>query len=188
MKKAIITTILSIIFFSNILAQNVSVDKSLWSIQTGLIGFWINNESKVSNSTVLRAEVGIEATSLYFSNQQTYYTLNPTIKIEPRWYYNLSKRFKNEKNTTRNAANFVSFQIRIYPQDLVITNNKSVSSVNEQSFIPTWGLRRNLNKQFNYEFGIGAGLSYDIFKLNNSRPSELSPAINLHLRLSIANF
>jgi hypothetical protein len=39
--------------------QTIGVEKT-FSIQTGLAGIWINNETKLSNSIALRSEIGIE--------------------------------------------------------------------------------------------------------------------------------
>jgi hypothetical protein len=46
---------------------NYRVEKT-FSIQTGLAGIWINNETKLSNSIALRSEIGIEHDFLLATN------------------------------------------------------------------------------------------------------------------------
>lgn len=46
--------------FFNANAQDVSVEKSIFGIQTGFMGIWFNNEIKLSNSLAIKSEIGIE--------------------------------------------------------------------------------------------------------------------------------
>ncbi|MNX66797.1 hypothetical protein D3C86_979000 [compost metagenome] len=57
MKKLAVFFILGLSLNTN--AQEISVEKSFFEIQTGFVGLWINNESKLSNSLVLRSELGL---------------------------------------------------------------------------------------------------------------------------------
>ncbi|TRX22068.1 hypothetical protein [Flavobacterium franklandianum] len=55
--------ILGVIFlgmFFNTNAQDSSVEKSIFGIQTGFMGIWLNNEIKLTNNITLRSEIGIE--------------------------------------------------------------------------------------------------------------------------------
>ncbi len=47
-----------------------SVEKSIFSIQAGPIGIWINNEARLSRSLVLRAEIGYAARLLWGAGQE----------------------------------------------------------------------------------------------------------------------
>ena len=42
-------------------AQNASVEKSSFGIQTGVLGIWAHREVKLSNQIALRAEFGMDA-------------------------------------------------------------------------------------------------------------------------------
>ena len=42
-------------------SAKASVEKSIFGIQTGFLGIWINNEVRLSNSFVLRSELGFAA-------------------------------------------------------------------------------------------------------------------------------
>ena len=56
MKKIITLVFLSLSFLCN--AQNASVEKTVFGIQTGFLGIWGHNESKLSNTIALRSELG----------------------------------------------------------------------------------------------------------------------------------
>lgn len=57
MKKIYILFLLSA---HTIFAQDYSVEKSTFSFQTGLVGFWLNNESRLSDKFTLRTEIGLD--------------------------------------------------------------------------------------------------------------------------------
>jgi hypothetical protein len=44
------------------------VEKTFFSIQTGLAGIWINNETKLSNSIALRSEIELNMIFLLATN------------------------------------------------------------------------------------------------------------------------
>jgi hypothetical protein len=91
MKKILGFLILGLNLNAN--AQDTSVEKSIFGIQTGFSGIWINNESRLSNSLALRSEIGIEndfAVGDHYSGAG--FILQPVLTIEPRYYYNLEKR------------------------------------------------------------------------------------------------
>ena len=56
--------ILGLIFLGSIgigRSQNASVEESIFGIQTGILGIWAHNESKLGNSIALRTELGLDA-------------------------------------------------------------------------------------------------------------------------------
>ena len=124
MKKSLI--IITIVFIlGNSYAQEASVEKSIFGIQTGFLGIWAHNETKLANSIALRSELGFDAAIFAGSSDATDFALFPTITIEPRYYYSLKKRFEKGKNTTNNSANFITMRIS-YQSDAF-----SISSVDE---------------------------------------------------------
>ena len=42
-------------------SQNASVEQSTYGIQTGFLGIWAHNETKLSNSIALRSEIGFDS-------------------------------------------------------------------------------------------------------------------------------
>ena len=55
MKKIITLVFLSLSFICN--AQNVSVEKTVFGIQTGFLGIWAHNESRLSNTIALKKRI-----------------------------------------------------------------------------------------------------------------------------------
>lgn len=42
-------------------AQDASVEKTTFGIQTGVLGLWLHNEMKISDKVALRLEMGIDS-------------------------------------------------------------------------------------------------------------------------------
>jgi len=173
MEKIITLIFLSLSIFCN--SQNVSVEKSVFGIQTGFLGIWGHNESRLSNKIALRSEVGLDAgilfTDFYGSSG---FLLAPVLTLEPRFYYNLNKRNSKSKDIKNNSGNFISLKTSYHP-DWFVISDIAEHITSDISFIPTWGIRRNIGTHFNYETGVGIGLRFF---------SNVSEAVgNLHLRI-----
>ena len=69
------------------------------------------------------------------------------------------------------------------PDWFVISNKDNVSVVPTISFIPTWGIRRNLGKSFNYEVGLGLGYQYVFYKSAGFTENDGEVIPDLHLRI-----
>jgi hypothetical protein len=154
------------------------VEKSIFGIQTGTLGCWIHNEYRVLDDISLRSEIGIDFGLIggEIRNSKTDLIVAPSINIEPRWYYNLKQRASDNKNTSKNSANFITLGIKFLPN--VSTNKYNV--VSQISFIPKWGIRRSIGEHFTFETGIGLGY----FKfLDSNYTSNKNLALDLHLRL-----
>jgi len=165
-------------------AQKASVEKSVFGIQTGLLGIWAHNESRLSNTIALRSEIGFDAgfQSGFFYPEDVFF-LAPVLTLEPRFYYNLNKRNSKSKVITNNSGNFISIKTSYTPDWLVIANVKDISIISEISFIPTFGIRRNIGTHFNYEAGFGFGYKYIFAKAAGYYNNESEATANLHLRI-----
>jgi len=142
-------------------AQNTGVEKSIYSIETGVLGMWINNEYRLSNEIILKSELGMIAGFRGCSDCDTQYALTPELTLEPRWYYNIEKRNAKGKIIKNNSANFASLGLRYYPDWFVISNASNAYVENQITIIPKWGIKRTVsNSNFNYELGIGIGKRY----------------------------
>ena len=139
-------------------AQSSTVEKNITGIQVGLFGLDLYNETQLSEKTSLRAEASLFAAiwggDMYAKTGFSFY---PALTLQPKYYYNISKRAENGKNTKNNSANYVGLQVRYIPNWFVISNTKGLSLSNQISFIPTYGFRRNFSENFNYEFKAGLG-------------------------------
>jgi hypothetical protein len=144
-------------------AQTSSVEKSIYSIETGFLGIWANNESRVSNELSIKSEIGLILGIEGCTVCKTEYALAPEFTLEPRWYYNIEKRSTKGKTYKNNSANFATLSFRYYPDWFVISNVQNTSIQNQITIIPKWGIKRTIaDSNFNYELGIGIGKRYYI--------------------------
>jgi hypothetical protein len=165
-------------------AQNASVEKSLYGIQTGFLGLWVHNEHKLTNTLALRSEIGLEA-GVFKGNlfRKTGYEIVPVITLEPRWYYNLGKRLRKGKSIANNSGNFVSLQVNYYTNRAVISNYNIYNPDSGIEIIPTWSIRRSIGNHFNFEAGIGVGYQHIFAKQAEFSSDENNAAVNLNLRI-----
>lgn len=165
-------------------SQTASVENSTFGVQTGFLGIWAQNETKLSNQIALRSELGFDSGiwggSFY---DKTGYVLAPVITLEPRWYYNLNKRVKKDKKIDGNSGNFISLKTSYHPDWFVISNYDNISIVSDISIIPTWGIRRNIGSHFTYETGIGIGYVHYFAKAAGYLEDKGEVMLNLHIRL-----
>ena len=181
MNKIISLVLLSLSVLCN--AQNTSVEKSVFGIQTGFLGFWGHNESRLSNTIALRSELGLDAGILITDFEgRSGFLLAPVLTLEPRFYYNLNKRNLKSKDITNNSGNFISLKTSYHPDWFVISNYED-DIISDISFIPTWGIRRNIGTHFNYEAGAGIGYRYIFAKSAGYYSNESEAVANLHLRI-----
>ncbi|PIF01153.1 MAG: hypothetical protein CR994_03310 [Maribacter sp.] len=169
---------------ANVRSQDGTVEKSNNGIQIGVLGTWLHNEARLSDEIALRSELGLD--SGFFGGEiygDAGFIMVPVITLEPRWYYNLQKRAANSRPTLGNSGNFVSLKTSCHPDWFIISNSDNVDLVSQISAIPTWGIRRNIGKHFNYEAGIGIGFRYIFYKSEGFAENEGEAAANLHLRI-----
>ncbi|WP_405576684.1 hypothetical protein [Winogradskyella sp. Asnod2-B02-A] len=166
------------------LAQDASVEKSTSGVQTGILGIWGHNEYKLSNSTVLRSEIGLDAGAFSDNLEDgSLFILLPVLSLEPRWYYNLNKRVSKSKRIDGNSGNFISIKSAYHP-DLVIGHVPDhLNFISDLSIIPTWGIRRNIGNHFNYETAIGIGYIHFFKEENVNLKYTNSVSANIHLRI-----
>lgn len=179
--------LLAFVFFGvtfNLIAQEVSVEKSVFGIQTGLLGVWINNEARISNQFSLRSEIGLD--SGIFAGQaynKTGFIMVPVLTAEPRWYYNLEKRNFKSKNVKNNSGNFLTLRTSYSPDWFAISNYDVETYRNQVSIIPKWGIRRNYGKHLNFETGIGIGEVFYFGKNKEYFDKNSETLLDLHLRI-----
>jgi hypothetical protein len=180
MKKALLLLLISLLS-ANLFSQEAnpaSVEKSIFGIQTGLLGVWVHNESRLSDQFALRSEIGLDAGFRANSNS-TLIGLIPVIRLEPRWYYNLDKRLAKGKKISNNSGNSLSLNLVYNPDLFVISNEKNINVISSIAFIPKWGIKRTYGKHFTFETGIGVG--YSFYSQKYTRESG-DVAVDLHLR------
>src|SRR5690625_3323106 len=112
MKKFFFCLLLFALTFSA-KAQEICVEKSIFGVQTGFLGIWGHHEARLSNSIVLRTELGFDS-GIWGGDfyEKTGFLLTPVIIAEPRWYYNLKKRENKFKRIDGNSGNFIALKTR----------------------------------------------------------------------------
>ena len=183
MKPFLLALVLTFSIFK-VAAQDASVEKSTFGIQTGFLGVWAHNESKLSNSIALRSELGLGA-AIFGGNfvGKKGFIMVPAITLEPRWYYNLNKRVDKNRRVDGYSGNFLSIKTTYHPDIVLGSLRDNVVFISDISIIPTWGIRRNVGKHFTYETGIGIGYVHYFEDENINLKEESDLALNLHLRL-----
>lgn len=160
MKKFTLLIIFYLVYFISFSqkksSEKVSVEKSILSIQTGYFGTWINHELKLHNQFALRTEIGSEY-RLKFAIKQSFDSLKNQVSIflEPKYYFNLTKRESKNKNIKNNAANYISLRTNFN-----ILNNLENGEIYFNTLTPTFGIRRNITSHINLELSFGYGISY----------------------------
>lgn len=183
MKTKSVLSILIFLFFQNVFSQQ-GIEKSVWNIQTGILGFWISNEQQLSKEISLRSEIGFDA-GIFGGTfyDKTGFFLTPVINVEPRWYYNINSRISKKRNIKNNCFNFTTVSLNYHPDWFVISNYNT--KIAEQiSIIPKWGIKRSFgNSNFIYEIGTGVGFRYYFVKQYGFSKNEVQGAIDLHLKI-----
>lgn len=165
------------------IAQDLSVEKSIFGAQIGLVGIWAHNEFRMSNELAFRTEVGLDSGIWYEDyNGDFGFLMAPVIAVEPRWYYNMKKRESKGKRLDGNGFNFLSLRISYHP-DWFVISSEDVNFVSDISFVPSWGIRRNLGKHFNFETGAGIGYRYIFSKDAGYYDDEAEIAVNLMFKI-----
>jgi hypothetical protein len=165
-------------------SQNASVEQSTYGIQTGFLGLWVHNETKLSNAMVLRSEIGLDS-GIWGGDfyNGTGFLMTPVLSLEPKLYYNLNKRVSKSKRIDGNSGNFISLKTSYHPDWFVISNKDKLRYISDISVIPTWGIRRNIGNHFNYETGVGMGYRYIFAKQAGFSENKSEAAFNVHLRI-----
>lgn len=167
MKKIIFFLILGITIHSK--AQEASVEKSIFSVQTGFAGLWLNNELKLSNSIALKSEIGIEYDFAVGDHyDEAGFILQPVITVEPKFYFNLKKRNSKGRNISNNSGNYLSLKTSYHPDWFVINLDDNITKNADLSIIPTWGIKRMMGDHFTYEAGAGLGYRIVFIKANSN--------------------
>lgn len=169
-------------------AQNdVSVEQSIFGIQTGILGVWVHNEVRLKDYIALRSEIGFD-TGIFSSNKD-YSGSNigivfvPSLTLEPRWYYNLSRRVRKSRNIANNSGNFIGLKINYHPDWFSLSNVETGTFADNIAIIPKWAIKRTIVKHFTYEAGLGIGYRTYFLKQYgfDSNPGEV--ALDLHIRI-----
>lgn len=149
--------------------EKVSVEKSLYGAQLGLVSTSFYYETQLQRKIALRAEIGLVlgfATRDYEDpaiEDESSTLIVPYVTLEPRWYYGLDRRKRLGKKTYNNSSNYVSLATSYMSNKTPIMNNGDFDVVSAITVVPKYGIRRAFAKHFNYEFSAGVGYQYNVF-------------------------
>lgn len=166
--------------------QEFSVERSIFGIQTGLVGIWGYNEYRLANQISLRTEVGIDLITIKrtssIGDEKINYLAAPNLSFEPRWYYNLKKRAADGKSIAGNSGNIFSLRTLYFPDAFLIGNNDGVNLPHQLAVIPKWGIRRIYYENISFETGIGVGPVFTVGD-NDENFKERNVYFDLSLRI-----
>jgi hypothetical protein len=148
---------------ASITAQKV--EDQIWGISVGISPIILYNETTLSDQVTLRSElnVGFGWTSGNAYTGGSEWAFIPAIVVEPRYYYNLEKRFNKGKITHNNSGNYLSLGLGYQPGLAIGTENTYAHPA--LSFIPKFGVKRSIGKHFSYETNFGLGYAWVFKKL-----------------------
>ena len=165
--KVILPLLILLFFSASLMAQSVEAEKNvpgrpLHGIKVGLIGAWYTYEKKIDRQLTLNTEVGFDfgfGKGFFLNNGELWYVMIPNLTLEPRWYYNLLKRYEKGKNISNYSANYIALSTKVNAEQ--IFSNAFANATPALRIIPKWGLRRRLGNHFIFETAIGLGLYVD---------------------------
>ncbi|WP_142455408.1 hypothetical protein [Gracilimonas mengyeensis] len=151
-------------------AQQANFEDQNGSFRLGL--FWPNleYETPIHPKMTFHSETGF-AFNVGHDGMDWVFQYGLFAKIGPRYYYNLEKRLEENKSIRDFSGNYFSFVSMAYLNEPFDNNPES----NQFVFGPTWGLQRNLGKNWYFNFEVGPGIS-----LSESK-TKLVPIIGLDI-------
>ena len=127
-------------------------------------------------STRLGINAGATSTGSGSSQQLKFYFFpQPVLHIEPKWNYNIVKRNKLGKKTSKFSSNFLSLHTAYNFKVSAYTFNYLVIG-------PTWGMQRNFAKYGYFKFKTGLGYRKVFSPINYNYP-PLTIILNVQLGL-----
>lgn len=142
-----------VICSANLLAQNDKTYPS-HSIKGPLIGLSYSYEHPVAIQSTLNFELMISGGFGSGMFRESYWVIAPVLRVEPRYYYNLTRRFDKGKKTINNSANYFALAIDYQPG---ISIGKNAEAYQYLQIVPKYGLKRTIGRHFIFEIAAGLG-------------------------------
>ena len=180
MKNIILSLLVLFCFCTTIVAQEASVEKSLFGLQIGPTGVWGHNELRMSPTSTIKIEAGLQFDNVYSTGiRGNRLHAFPDFNVEPRWYYNLGIRKNKEKNISQNSGNFLGLFIKARTGRTLTVRNEEMRLKEDYAAYVRWGFKRTYGKHFTLETAVGPGLVLS----NSSNTQELFADINIQFRI-----
>lgn len=151
--------------FLNIKAQEEKplplVEKKQWKII--FLDPAICYEHGLGNKTTLYSSLNFTLVSeVEKSGKRSNWGVAPYIQEELRYYYNLPKRIRKNKNISGNSGNYVS-ALALYGLT-PIGKTCNYTTIDGLTLAPTWGFQRTYKSGFNLALNIGYGYNFSPYK------------------------
>lgn len=176
--KKWVCVVVSLLSLSPLAAQQVV---STHSVSVELAGLMYAYECPLGDRFSLVARVGTQAGIQYLSSGSFWgerehrwsVGLYPVLSVEPRYYYNLPKRYEAGKNTFKNSGAFLSCNLQY---DFPPYYRHQVEDKGGFVVTPFWGFRRVWYRHLLFELGGGLNLVTTDFS-----SVSVGPAFNVRL-------
>lgn len=127
--------------------------ESLHCIKIGIPEATYSYEHALGKQFSMNMEAGVNLGWLN-SNHNTTLLFRPILLIEPRFYYNVIRRHKEDR-FINNSASFFSIS-----SGLIFDSFNLAESSAKVFIIPKWGFRRAMGNHFIFETQIGGGIEF----------------------------
>lgn len=121
-------------------------------------------ERKIAEEFTIEAGVDFSFDIYYAETDdldQNALVVNPTIHLEPRYYYNLERRYQRGRNVNFNAASYLGVYSELRMNPLIEENNGFWPVYDRFKIGPAWGIQRNLGRRGYLNFNLAYGLVID---------------------------
>ncbi len=155
----------SIALFQDPAAPVTYARKSVWRVV--FLGLGVVNESRLGSQWTLVSEArlttGINARQTTLSTGQTQqdvaYSLNPTLAVSGRYYYNFERRLERGKSIRYNSGNYLSLRARgVLPPVVKRTAPNLGINLTGVGLEALWGFQRTYRRNFYLNLALGAGI------------------------------
>lgn len=159
-------------------AQETSQTEDRFGVSVGVIGVWGFYEKALAKDFTLHSQLGYQGGFMMGTDSKLDYVFTTSIRVEPRYYYNIFKRDSKGKNTSQNAGNYLGLELSYVPDLLTSTNRKGIEVSKSLYLLPKYGLRRNISSVVSFEFAFGVGYAWGEHNVSGA-------AVALDLRFDI---
>lgn len=153
----LIIFIISFLFTSLTFSQNLETYKTEKVWRVNFLNPSVELELPTGNystfSTGLGVGYGGSYPDLTYGSPGFIYIIAPFLDLQQKWFYNINKRIRKDKNVQNNSGNFIS--ARLITRGPSIAENVTRTSDFDFAFGPTWGIQRKYGERFHLLFDVG---------------------------------
>ena len=114
---------------------------------------WDVQRLELSGEFKLRPSLSVDAGIQTTLRNQGNWLTSLTARVEPRWYYGMSRKIKKGTQADNLSGNYLSVEF-------AHTRYKSVTQGNVNSLLINWGAQRRLFNMGYFDLGFGAGMAW----------------------------